>query len=72
MSSSDDTDSESSYEISEDSDAESNHSESEGGEDTDHNDNDDQLSDTSDHDWVSESVFLEGTESAINGKDNSV
>lgn len=72
MSSSDDTDSNSSFEISDDSDdTESNHSESEG-EDTDHNDDDDQLSDITDRDGVSETVFLEGTESAINGKGNSV
>ena len=68
----DDADSGGSLDISDVSDTASNHSESEGSEDTDHNDNEDQLPDISGPDWVSESVFLDGTESAINGKDKSV
>ncbi|KAH7235341.1 hypothetical protein BKA59DRAFT_532602, partial [Fusarium tricinctum] len=66
MSSSDDTDSNSSVEVSDDSEIISSDAGSGGDEDMESNDNDDRLSDTNDRNWVSESVFLEGTESAAN------
>lgn len=66
MSSSDDTDSDSSVEVSDDSDIVSSEVEYGGDEDMGSNDNDDRLSDTNDRNWVSESVFLEGTESVAN------
>jgi hypothetical protein len=72
MSSSDDTESHSSAEVSDDSEIISSDAGSGGDKDMESNDNDDRLSDTNDRNWVSESVFLEGTESAANGMYNSL